>query len=76
MQGSHKSLLDRFAAGGGEDVDFALRVCEASNDDLLLPVPEAYVVHPFWPGSVLTLASHFFNWAIGDSGLYERFPQH
>lgn len=39
-------------------------------------MPDALVVHPFWPGSVITLMSHFFNWAIGDSGLFSRFPEH
>lgn len=34
------------------------------------------VVHPFWPGSVVALASHFFNWSIGDGGLLERFPEY
>ncbi len=62
--------------GGGEDVDYALRVTEASGGGILLAVPEAQVVHPFWPGSVFTLASHFYNWAIGDGALFRRFPQH
>lgn len=60
--------------GGGEDVDFSLRVTAASNGGRLLTVPEACVVHPFWPGSVFTLSSHFFNWAIGDGSLFKRFP--
>lgn len=62
--------------GGGEDVDFSLRVTEESNGGKLLTVPEACVVHPFWPGSVLTLCSHFFNWAVGDGGLLQRFPEY
>ena len=62
--------------GGGEDVDYALRVAKASGGGTFLSVPEARVVHPFWPGSVLTLASHFYNWAIGDGALFKRFPQH
>lgn len=62
--------------GGGEDVDYALRVAEASGGGTLLPVPEARVVHPFWPGSVFILASHFYNWSIGDGALFKRFPQH
>ena len=66
-------------AGGGEDVDYALRVCQAfgsGGGGLLVPVPLAKVVHPFWPGSMWTLASHFFNWAIGDGGLLRRFPEY
>jgi len=61
--------------GGGEDVDYSLRVAEACNGGELLAVPEACVVHPFWPGSVLTLSGHFFSWAIGDGGLFKRFPK-
>ena len=34
-------------AGGGEDVDFALRVAAASNGGKLIKVLEACVVHPF-----------------------------
>jgi glycosyltransferase involved in cell wall biosynthesis len=62
--------------GGGEDVDFSLSVAEASNGGKLLMVPEACVVHPFWPGSVFTLSRHFFNWAIGDGALFLRFPKY
>ena len=62
--------------GGGEDVDYSLRVVEACNGGRLLSVPEARVVHPFWPGSVLELAKHFYSWAIGDGALFQRFPEH
>jgi glycosyltransferase involved in cell wall biosynthesis len=62
--------------GGGEDVDYSLRVAAATQGGMLVAVPEATVVHPFWPGSVLTLAHHFFSWAIGDGALFQRFPQY
>jgi hypothetical protein len=62
--------------GGGEDVDYALRVTEACGGGRLLAVPEARVTHPFWPGSALTLSSHFYSWAIGDGALFKRFPEH
>ena len=44
--------------GGGEDVDFSLRqAAEATKrtgaTGILLAVPEAMVVHPFWPGSAV-----------------------
>jgi glycosyltransferase involved in cell wall biosynthesis len=65
--------------GGGEDVDFSLRVAaEASRQGgsaKLVAVPEACVVHPFWSESVMELAGHFFNWAIGDGTLLRRFPE-
>ena len=63
-------------SGGGEDVDFALRAADASNGGKLIKVPEACVVHPFWPGRVFELMSHFFNWAVGDGGLLKRHPEH
>ncbi|KAL7553671.1 hypothetical protein ACHAWF_016979 [Thalassiosira exigua] len=50
--------------GGGEDVDYSLRVTEACGGGTLLAVPEARVVHPFWPGGVMSLCAHFHNWAI------------
>ena len=46
-------------AAGGKDVDFALHVAAASNGGKLIKVPEACVVHPFWPGGVFELMSHF-----------------
>lgn len=62
--------------GGGEDVDYSLRVTEACNGGRLLTVPKACVVHPFWPGSIFTLAGHFYSWAIGDGALFKRFPEY
>lgn len=62
--------------GGGEDVDYSLRVTKACDGGELLSLPEARVVHPFWPGSAFALSYHFYNWAIGDGALFRRFPQH
>lgn len=62
--------------GGGEDVDFCLRVTGQGTKNKLVTVPEACVVHPFWEGSTWDLGSHFFNWAFGDGGLLSRFPEH
>jgi hypothetical protein len=62
--------------GGGEDVDYSLRVTEACNGGKLLAVPKARVLHPFWPGSVFTLLKHFYSWAIGDGALFKRFPKY
>lgn len=63
-------------AGGGEDVDFCLKVSEASNGGKLIAVPEACVVHPFWDGSIFDLSRHFFNWAVGDGALFTRHPRY
>ncbi len=61
--------------GGGEDVDFCLRLTETGAGELRA-CPSAVVYHPFWPGSSWTLSRHFFNWARGDSALFARFPEH
>jgi glycosyltransferase involved in cell wall biosynthesis len=65
---------DYAKTGGGEDVDFCLRLGE--NGGRLIAAPKAKVTHDFWDGSILDLSSHFFNWAIGDSALFTRFPSH
>lgn len=57
--------------GGGEDVDFCLRLGEGG---YLKAAPNAVVHHPFWDGSMIHLFSHFFHWAVGDSALFNRFP--
>lgn len=61
--------------GGGEDVDFCLRIA-AEHGGRLRSAPAACVVHEFWPGSIWDLSKHFFNWAGGDSALFHRFPNH
>lgn len=63
--------------GGGEDVDFCLRLTAATQGkEHLLSVPTAKVVHEFWPGGLRVLIPHFFNWAVGDGALYKRHPGH
>jgi len=70
------SFDTRYAkTGGGEDVDFALRMKEQSNGLKLRSLPQAQVVHPFWKGGIYSLSHHFFNWAIGDGALFTRFPE-
>jgi glycosyltransferase involved in cell wall biosynthesis len=61
--------------GGGEDVDFCLRVSEQTGMSFQT-CPLAMVGHDFWSGSIFDLCKHFFNWAIGDSALFSRFPEH
>lgn len=61
--------------GGGEDVDFALRWTSETGKKLRSE-PEAIVHHPFWKGSVPEICRHFANWAVGDSALFNRFPEH
>lgn len=61
--------------GGGEDVDFCLRLTEETKG-CFVACPSAVVTHPFWRGSIIQLGMHFFNWAIGDSALFTRFPIH
>jgi glycosyltransferase involved in cell wall biosynthesis len=61
--------------GGGEDVDFCLRLTQETSGQFIT-CPSAIVHHPFWPGSPFALSGHFFNWATGDSALFTRFPEH
>jgi glycosyltransferase involved in cell wall biosynthesis len=60
--------------GGGEDVDFCLRLTRSRHGGHLRSVPEAVVVHDFWKGGAIALSRHFSNWAVGDSALFDRFP--
>ncbi len=59
--------------GGGEDVDFALRLFQ-EHGVKLRSCPSAKVHHPFWNGGFHSLCAHFFCWAIGDGSLFYRFP--
>jgi GT2 family glycosyltransferase len=61
--------------GGGEDVDFCLRLLN-STGGRLKSAPRAEVCHPFWPGGIRVLLSHFFHWAVGDGALFQRYPSH
>lgn len=62
--------------GGGEDVDFCLRLAKAYPNAKLYSAKDAVVYHLFWKGGFFALASHFCQWAKGDSGLFPRFPEH
>ena len=53
--------------GGGEDIDFCLRVA-ANAGRPFRTVPEAAVRHPWWGGGRRSYA-RFFRWAFGDSQL-------
>jgi glycosyltransferase involved in cell wall biosynthesis len=68
--------LDYAKTGGGEDVDFCLRLLQPVDSNRLVACQDAVVHHEFWEGSMLDLATHFFSWAIGDSALFARFPYH
>jgi GT2 family glycosyltransferase len=61
--------------GGGEDVDFCLRLLEVTGGKLY-SAPQAEVYHEFWSGGIMVLCHHFLNWAVGDSALFRRFPEH
>ena len=68
------SFDTRYAkTGGGEDVDFALRTSQENGNLKLKCCPSAQVTHLFWSGGLYNLCKHFFNWAIGDSALFNRF---
>jgi GT2 family glycosyltransferase len=58
--------------GGGEDIDFALRLSEENGSLKLKCCPSAKVTHLIWDGGFFHLCKHFFRWANGDSGLFNR----
>ena len=60
--------------GGGEDIDFCLRVV-ASAGRWFRTVPEAAVRHPWWRGAGRSY-TRFFRWAFGDSRLVRLHPNY
>ena len=67
--------VDYAKTGGGEDVDYCLRLLKTTGGQgRFIKCPQAKVVHEFWPGGFWKVAKHFANWAIGDSALFSRFP--
>jgi glycosyltransferase involved in cell wall biosynthesis len=57
--------------GGGEDIDFCLKV--QSVHGKLLPAPSARAVHPWWDHGSPAL-KRFFGWALGDGHLQFMYP--
>jgi GT2 family glycosyltransferase len=58
--------------GGGEDVDFCLRLLDSSGGRLK-SVRGPMVHHAVWPGGFRVLLPHFFHWAVGDGALFQRY---
>ena len=66
--------------GGGEDVDFCLRVSQQAGLKWG-KASSAVVEHPFWerqPGAtgLARYLGHFFKWTQGDGLLLDRYPEH
>jgi glycosyltransferase involved in cell wall biosynthesis len=61
--------------GGGEDIDFCLRVRENDGGRKFVGVANARVDHPWW-GSGSRCYRRFVRWAYGDSRLPALHPQH
>lgn len=59
--------------GGGEDIDFCLRVVERSGGRWLRTVPAAAVRHGWWGGGRRSYR-RFMRWAWGDSRLVAMHP--
>ncbi|CAL1517670.1 glycosyltransferase family A protein [Chitinophaga sp. MM2321] len=57
--------------GGGEEVDFFLKVKEKNNDRNLKCLPAAWVTHPWWGGGKMNLKRNFY-YGIGNSILIMR----
>jgi len=60
--------------GGGEDIDFCLRITKRENKKFK-SVPEAIVHHPWWMNGKRSY-TRFQRWAFGDSRLPNLHPEH
>lgn len=68
-----KVLFDLMYAktGGGEDIDFCLRLTKAAGPgSTFLTAPGAEARHEFWENPW----AHFKGWGRGDGALFDRFP--
>ena len=67
--------------GGGEDINFCLKIIENYNDNnhnnikLFKSCPAAHVTHPFWSESCKSYI-RFFRWGYGDVNLHRDFSQY
>lgn len=66
----HPDLFPK--AGGGEDIDFCIRVYQHWDVAGLVPAPLAVVHHPWWNDGHPHLA-HFAGWAVGDGALADLY---
>lgn len=74
-----RARLERFRTvfpkgGGGEDIDYLLRVSSRPGDEFHA-VPEARVQHPWWFDGLRDY-SRFLRWSYGDSLLHDLHPEH
>lgn len=56
--------------GGGEDVDFCIRVRHKYGNSSIVSVPEAKVTHPYWSQPI----KQIWGWAKGDSICLDKLP--
>jgi hypothetical protein len=70
------NTLDFPKTGGGEDIDFCIRV-QQTVDKPLLSAPKACVAHPWWSKLFEAGPSprRFFGWANGDSNLLDMYAE-
>lgn len=59
--------------GGGEDIDFCLRIIE-KNGKWFRTVPDSIVYHNWWKNGQRSY-TRFFRWAFGDSRLPKMYPK-
>jgi GT2 family glycosyltransferase len=60
--------------GGGEDIDFCLRIVEKGGS-WFTSVPDAEIMHPWWTQGKLQYR-RFARWAYGDSPLPTLYPKY
>jgi hypothetical protein len=63
--------------GGGEDIDYCLKVTQAGALGRMVAVPGAAAQHPWWDGGRHSwlLYRRVYRWALGDGQLLEMYPQ-
>jgi GT2 family glycosyltransferase len=71
--GDIRFSLDYPTTGGGEDVDFCLRVRERNGGRNFKCIPQASVVHPWW-GNEAVIWKRPFYYGRGNSFLPARIP--
>ena len=61
--------------GGGEDIDFFLRL-QREVGGAIMSVPEAAVTHSWWDEGSCRAYWHFYLWGKGDGRLQQLYPEH
>ncbi|RAJ06559.1 glycosyl transferase family 2 [Chitinophaga skermanii] len=72
--GNHRFANEYPKAGGGEDVDFFMHICDSTNKQLKT-LPEAAVEHPWWTNESVGYTRPI-RYGTGTAILMDRMPQY